>query len=115
MFFDRVVIGLWLTKADENQRKGTAFRPSITDLQICPPLLMTAKLMSSSVCCEPISKIALLYQGTTSVVSLRASRTRALAPAPLFPSQFGFGSVRQLDLRGEHYLCSIQWPPRERL
>ena len=38
----------------------------------------------------------------------RASRTRALAPSALFPSQFGFGSVRQLNLRGGHYLCSIQ-------
>jgi hypothetical protein len=54
-----------------------------------------------------ISKSA-LYQGTTSVVPKRASRTRALAPAALFPSQFGFGSVRQLNLRGGHYLCSIQ-------
>src|SRR5580704_2251285 len=62
-------------------------------------LLMTAKLMSRSVCFEPISKSA-LYQGTTSVVPKWASRTRALAPAALFPSQFGFGSVRQLNLRG---------------
>jgi hypothetical protein len=46
-------------------------------------LLMTAKLMSGSVCFEPISKSA-LYQGTTSVVPKRASRTRALAPAALF-------------------------------
>src|ERR1700674_510495 len=53
-------------------------------------LLMTAKLLSRSVCFEPISKSA-LYQGTTSVVPKRASRTRALAPAALFPSQFGFG------------------------
>ena len=67
---------------------------------------MTAKLMSRSVCFE-ISKSA-LYQGTTSVVPKRASRTRALAPAALFPSQFSFGSVRQLNLRGGHYLCSIQ-------
>jgi hypothetical protein len=57
---------------------------------------MTAKLMSRSVCFEPISKSA-LYQGTTSVVPKRASRTRALAPAALFPSQLGFGSVRQLN------------------
>src|ERR1700688_4084469 len=57
----------------------------------CPRgLLMTAKLRSRSVCFEPISKSA-LYQGTTSVVPKRASRTRALAPAALFPSQFGFG------------------------
>ena len=53
-------------------------------------LLMTAKLMSGSVCFEPISKSA-LYQGTTSVVPKRASRTRALAPAALLPSQFGLG------------------------
>ena len=51
---------------------------------------MTAKLMSGLVCFEPISKSA-LYQGTTSVVPKRASRTRALAPEALFPSQFGFG------------------------
>jgi hypothetical protein len=71
-------------------------------------LLMTAKLMSRSVCFEPISKSA-LYQGTTSVVPKRASRTRGfIAPAALFRSQFGFGSVRQLNLRGGHYLCGIQ-------
>jgi hypothetical protein len=46
--------------------------------------------MSGSVCFEPISKSA-LYQGTTSVVPKRGCRTRALAPAALFPSQFGFG------------------------
>ncbi len=51
---------------------------------------MTAKLMSGSVCFEPISKSA-LYQGTTSVVPKRARRTRALAPEALFPFQFGFG------------------------
>jgi hypothetical protein len=50
--------------------------------------------MSGSVCFEPISKSA-LYQGTTSVVPKRASRTRALAPAALFslsvrlPAAFG--------------------------
>jgi hypothetical protein len=53
-------------------------------------LWMTAKLMSGSVFFEPISKSA-LYQGTTSVVPKKASRTRALAPAALLPSQFGFG------------------------
>jgi hypothetical protein len=42
-------------------------------------LLITAKLMSGSVCFEPISKSA-LYQGTTSVVPKKASRTRALSP-----------------------------------
>ena len=51
---------------------------------------MTAKLMSGSVCFEPIPKSA-LYQGTTSVVPKRASRTRASAPESLLPSQFGFG------------------------
>jgi hypothetical protein len=53
-------------------------------------LLMTAKLMSGSACFEPISKSA-LYRDTTSVVPKTAGRTRALAPAALFPSQFGFG------------------------
>jgi hypothetical protein len=38
----------------------------------------------------------------------RPTKIWALAPAALFPSQFGFGSVRQLNLRGGHYLCSIQ-------
>jgi hypothetical protein len=41
---------------------------------------MTAKLMSRSICFEPISKSA-LYQGTTSVVPLRAIRTKALESA----------------------------------
>src|SRR5580704_6619747 len=46
-----------------------------------PQRLLTAKLMSGTVCFEPISKSA-LYQGTTSVVPKRGvSRTRALAPA----------------------------------
>ena len=47
---------------------------------LTPSLLMTAKLMSRSVCFEPISESA-LYQGTTSVVPKRASRTRALQAA----------------------------------
>jgi hypothetical protein len=38
---------------------------------------MTAKLMSRSICFEPISKSA-LYQGTTLVGPLRAIRTKAL-------------------------------------
>ena len=61
-------------------------------------LLMTAKRMSGSVCFEPISKSA-LYHIRARLQSCRkgASRTRALAPAALFPSQFGFGSVRQLN------------------
>jgi hypothetical protein len=42
-------------------------------------LLMIAKLMSRSVCFEPISKSA-LYQGTTSVGPKRASRTRGFSP-----------------------------------
>ena len=57
-------------------------------------LLMTAKLMSRSVCFEP-----------------RAIKDEGFSPAALFPAQFGFGSVRQLNLRGGHYLCSIQRSP----
>jgi hypothetical protein len=58
-------------------------------------LLMTAKLMSRSVCFEPISKSA-LYQGTTSVVLKRASRTRGFKPLrrhfPLNSVSAAFGS-----------------------
>ena len=42
-------------------------------------LWMTAKRMSWSACFEQISKSA-LYQGTTSVVPKRGSRTRAFSP-----------------------------------
>jgi hypothetical protein len=37
----------------------------------------------------------------------KGSGTRALAPAAPFPPQSASGSVRQLNLRGGHYLCSI--------
>jgi hypothetical protein len=43
---------------------------------------------------EPISNIA-LYQGTTSVVPLRAAGRGLLAPAALFPSQFGSSTREQ--------------------
>jgi hypothetical protein len=65
---------------------------------------MTEKLMSRSICFEPISKSA-LYQGTTSVVPKRASGTRAFSPCGAISLSV---PLRQLNLRGGHYLCSIQ-------
>jgi hypothetical protein len=54
-------------------------------------LLNAAKIMSSSQVELPnAARRSALYQGMTSVVPKRARRTRALAPAVLFPSQFGF-------------------------
>jgi hypothetical protein len=41
-------------------------------------------------------------------VPKRASRTRVLAPAALLPLSSASGSVQRLNLRGGHYLCSIE-------
>ncbi len=75
--------------------KPVPFRERKTYLRAPQGLLMTAKLMSRSVCFEPISESA-LYQGTTSVVPKRASRTRAFKPLrryfPLSSASAAFGS-----------------------
>ena len=59
-------------------------------------LLIPAKLESVSVRFHLISKSA-LYQCTTSVVPQKSQMPRALAPAALFPSRFGFGDRSALQ------------------
>jgi hypothetical protein len=66
---------------------------------------MTAKLTSRSVCFEPISK-SCFVSGHDFSRAEKSSRTRALAPAALFPSQFSFGSARV----SEGFMCCPNSP-----